>query len=366
MPARKNSIPSIDSPEKLELTDLFSRTISYLRLSLTDRCNLQCLYCVPKEDSSDSPECSSCSPSLAHDDLLSYEELLRVVRVAVSLGISKLRLTGGEPLVRKDVMLFIDQLAKIDNLNDIRITTNGVLLEKFAEPLVAAGLTKINISLDTLQPKRFAHITGVDCFDRVWRGIELAQAVGFTSIKLNTVVMRGINDDELEDFVRMSQETAMQIRFIEFMPIGSSSRWDKKVYISSDEIMERINRLSDRLGDSFGELIPVSRDRADGPATMFRAGQGAKGKVGFISPISHQFCEHCNRLRLTSEGMLRSCLLDDQETDLRSILRQGGSEQDICQALVTAVRNKPKGHQIKERLRNQGENCHGRMSRIGG
>ena len=362
MPARKKSVSSIDSPEKLELTDLFSRTISYLRLSLTDRCNLKCLYCIPKEDRSDSPERSPCSPSLDHDDLLSYEELLRVVRIAVSLGISKLRLTGGEPLVRKNAMLFIDELAKIDNLNDIRITTNGVLLEKFAEPLVAAGLTKINISLDTLQPKRFAHITGVDCFDRVWRGIEQAQAVGFTSIKLNTVVMRGINDDELEDFVRMSQETAMQIRFIEFMPIGSSSRWDKKVYISTDEIMERINGLSDRLG----ELIPVSRERADGPATMFRAGQEAKGKIGFISPISHQFCKHCNRLRLTSEGMLRSCLLDDQETDLRSILRQGGNEQDIRQALVTAVRNKPKGHHIEERLKNQGENCHGRMSRIGG
>ncbi|MCW5213206.1 GTP 3',8-cyclase MoaA [Desulfobulbus sp. TB] len=362
MPARKNSIPSVDSSNKLELKDLFSRTISYLRLSLTDRCNLKCLYCIPKEDRSDYPERSTYFPSLDHDDLLSYEELLRVVRVAVSLGISKLRLTGGEPLVRKNAMLFIDQLAKIDNLNDIRITTNGVLLEKFAEPLVVAGLQKINISLDTLQAKRFAHITGVDCFDRVWRGIEQAQAVGFTSIKLNTVVMRGINDDELEDFVRMSQETAMQIRFIEFMPIGSSSRWDKKVYISSDEIMERINRLSDRLG----ELIPVSRERADGPATMFRAGQGAKGKVGFISPISHQFCEHCNRLRLTSEGMLRSCLLDDQETDLRSVLRQGGSEQDIRQALVTAVRDKPKGHQMKERLRKQGKNCHGRMSRIGG
>lgn len=366
MLARKKSVPSIDSSEKLELKDLFSRTISYLRLSLTDRCNLQCLYCVPKEERKEERSKRSLSSSspcrLTHNDLLSYEELLRVVRVAVSLGISKLRLTGGEPLVRKNIMLFIDQLAKIDNLNDIRITTNGVLLEKFAEPLMAAGLKKINISLDTLQPKRFAHITGVDCFDRVWRGIEQAQAVGFTSIKLNTVVMRGINDDELEDFIRMSQETAMQIRFIEFMPIGSSSPWAKEVYISSDEIMERINRLSDRLG----ELIPVSRDRADGPATMFRAGQGAKGKIGFISPISHRFCERCNRLRLTSEGMLRSCLLDDRETDLRSILRQGGSEQDIQQALVTAVRNKPKGHQMEERLRNQGENCHGRMSRIGG
>ncbi|RWX51029.1 cyclic pyranopterin monophosphate synthase subunit MoaA [Candidatus Electrothrix marina] len=352
MQARKNSVPHVDPSDSTELKDLFSRTVSYLRLSLTDRCNLKCLYCVPEKDR------SQCSPRLDHNDLLSYEELLRVVRVAVSMGISKLRLTGGEPLVRRDIMHFIDQLAEIDNLNDIRITTNGVLLEKFADPLVAAGIRKINISLDTLKPERFERITGVDCFTQVWRGIERAQAVGFFPIKLNTVVMRGINDDELGDFVRMSQETAMQIRFIEFMPIGSSSSWDKKVYMSSDEIMDRIREM--------GELIPVSKGRADGPATMFRVGQGAKGKIGFISPISHRFCEHCNRLRLTSEGMLRSCLLDDRETDLRSVLRRGGSEQDIQQALVAAVRDKPKGHQMEERLKNQGENCHGRMSRIGG
>lgn len=336
----------------MELKDLFSRTVSYLRLSLTDRCNLKCLYCVAEEDR------SRCSPRLDHQDLLSYEELLRVVRVAVAMGISKLRLTGGEPLVRKDVMRFIDQLAKIDNLNDIRITTNGVLLEKFAEPLADAGIRKINISLDTLRPERFFRITGVDCFAQVWRGIERAQAVGFAPIKLNTVVMRGINDDELEGFVRMSRETAMQIRFIEFMPIGSSSSWDKDVYMSSDEIMGRIREL--------GELIPVSRGKADGPATMFRVGKDAKGKIGLISPISHRFCDRCNRLRLTSEGMLRSCLLDDRETDLRSVLRQGGTDQEIQQALLAAVRNKPKGHQMEERLKNQGENCHGRMSRIGG
>ncbi|MCW5214586.1 GTP 3',8-cyclase MoaA, partial [Desulfobulbus sp. US5] len=350
MHARKNSLSNVESSDSTELKDLFSRTVSYLRLSLTDRCNLKCLYCVPEKDRSE------CSSRLDHNELLSYEELLRVVRVAVSLGISKLRLTGGEPLVRRDIMHFIDQLAGIDNLNDIRITTNGVLLEKFAEPLAAAGIRKINISLDTLKPERFERITGVDCFAQVWKGIERALAAGFSPIKLNTVVMRGINDDELGDFVRMSQETSMQIRFIEFMPIGSSSSWDKKAYMSSDQIMDRISEL--------GELIPMSKGRADGPASMFKIGQGAKGRIGFISPISHRFCEHCNRLRLTSEGMLRSCLLDDRETDLRSVLRRGGSEQDIQQALVDAVRNKPKGHQMEERLKNQGENCHGRMSRI--
>ncbi|MBW2328780.1 MAG: radical SAM protein, partial [Deltaproteobacteria bacterium] len=209
------------------LVDMFSRTISYLRLSLTDRCNLKCIYCVTEDEK------TGRLTKLGHDELLSYEELLRVVRVAVAMGISKLRLTGGEPLVRNDIMHFIDQLAEIDNLHDIRITTNGVLLEKYAEGLIAAGVNKINISLDTLKPERFARITGVDCFDQVWRCIERERAVGFSPVKLNMVVMRGINDNELPAFAKMSRETELQIRFIEFMPIGASSRWDKNIYMSS-------------------------------------------------------------------------------------------------------------------------------------
>ena len=348
-------MPDIQSDPPVEnngLIDMFSRTISYLRLSLTDRCNLKCMYCVTEEEK------SGCLTKLSHDELLSYEELLRVVRVAVAMGISKLRLTGGEPLVRNNIMRFIDQLAEIDNLHDIRITTNAVLLEKYAEGLIAAGVNKINISLDTLKPERFARITGVDCFDKVWGGIEKARAVGFSPVKLNMVVMRGINDDELSDFARMSRETELQIRFIEFMPIGASSRWDKNTYMSSDEIKELISAM--------GELIPVSGGRADGPASVFRLGQDAKGKLGFISPISHHFCDRCNRLRLTSEGMLRSCLLHDEETDLRSVLRRGGSDDEIRETLLTAIRNKPKGHQMEERLKEHGSDCHGRMSRIGG
>jgi cyclic pyranopterin phosphate synthase len=340
------------SQNKNGLVDMFSRTISYLRLSLTDRCNLKCMYCVTEDEQ------KGCLTKLGHDELLSYEELLRVVRVAVAMGISKLRLTGGEPLVRNNVMHFIDQLAEIENLHDIRITTNGVLLEKYAEGLIAAGVNKINISLDTLKPERFARITGVDCFDKVWQGIEKARAVGFSPVKLNMVVMRGINDDELPAFAKMSRETELQIRFIEFMPIGVSSRWDKSTYMSSDEIKECIS--------AEGELIPVSGGRADGPASVFRLGQDAKGKLGFISPISHHFCDRCNRLRLTSEGMLRSCLLHDEETDLRSILRRGGSDDEIRETLLISIRNKPKGHLMEERLKEHGSDCHGRMSRIGG
>jgi len=340
------------SGEHNGLVDMFSRTISYLRLSLTDRCNLKCMYCVTEDEQ------SGCLTKLGHDELLSYEELLRVVRVAVDMGISKLRLTGGEPLVRTDIMHFIDQLAEIDALHDIRITTNGVLLEQYAEGLITAGVHKINISLDTLKPERFAHITGVDCFEKVWRGIAKARSVGFSPVKLNMVVMRGINDDELFDFAEMSRQTELQVRFIEFMPIGTSSRWDKRTYMSSDEIMERIKTM--------GALIPVAGGRADGPASVYRLGEDALGKLGFISPISHHFCDRCNRLRLTSEGMLRACLLHDEETDLRSVLRRGGTDNDIRETLLTVIRNKPKGHQMKERLKDHGSDCHGRMSRIGG
>jgi cyclic pyranopterin phosphate synthase len=342
MPAQESIFP---------LTDLFSRSISYLRLSLTDRCNLQCLYCVPEEDGSER-QC------LRHEDLLSYEELLRVVRAAVSMGMTKLRLTGGEPFVRKGIMDFIEQLGEIKQLRDIRITTNGVLLEHYAERLKTAGISKINISLDSLRPERFARITGVDCFAQVWRGIDKVLAAGFAPVKLNMVVMRGVNDNELADFAQLSRDTELHVRFIEFMPIGASSRWNKDTYVPSDEIKERLNDLN--------ELIPVQRSETDGPAEMFRLGNDAKGKLGFISPLSHHFCDRCNRLRLTSEGRLRACLLHDAETDLRSLLRQGCTEEEIRATLLAVVRSKPQGHRMEERLRAQEGGCHGRMSRIGG
>lgn len=349
MPASKSVSSAALSLENSVLTDLFDRTISYLRLSLTDRCNLKCLYCVPEEGG---------LPKLEHEDLLSYEELLRVVRAAVSMGMTKLRLTGGEPLVRRNVMGFIKQLAEIEQLRDIRITTNGVLLEQYAEELRAAGISKINISLDSLKPERFARITGADCFAQVWRGIEKARAVGFAPVKLNMVVMRGVNDDELADFAQLSRDTELHVRFIEFMPVGASSRWSKDTYLCSDKIKERLSHL--------GELIPVHRSDTDGPAAMFRLGAGAKGKLGFISPLSHHFCDRCNRLRLTSEGRLRACLLHDAETDLRAVLRRGCTDEEIRATLLAAVRSKPQGHRMEERLREQEGGCHGRMSRIGG
>ncbi|HHB76971.1 MAG TPA: GTP 3',8-cyclase MoaA [Desulfobulbus sp.] len=348
MKDKKNQQP-VNTPV---LTDMFSRTISYLRLSLTDRCNLKCMYCVTEDEK------NGCLVKLGQEELLTYEELLRVVRVAVEMGITKLRLTGGEPLVRHNIMHFISNLASVQGIDDIRITTNGVLLEKYAQRLFAAGVTKINISLDTLKPERFTEITGVDCFNRVWKGIETALAIGFSPVKLNMVVMRDINDDELPAFAELSREMPLQVRFIEFMPIGTSTRWNQNTYMSSDEIMERFRTL--------GELIPMEKQQADGPARVFKLGADAVGSLGFISPISHHFCDRCNRLRLTSEGRLRSCLLHDEETDLKSVLRAGCSDADIRETLLTAIRNKPKGHQMAERLKEDGGDCHGRMSRIGG
>ncbi|QQG66673.1 GTP 3',8-cyclase MoaA [Desulfobulbus oligotrophicus] len=333
-------------------TDLFSRTISYLRLSLTDRCNLRCMYCVTEE------EATGCLSKLRHDELLTYEELLRVVRVAVAMGITKVRLTGGEPLVRRNVMQFIRALTGIEGLSDVRLTTNGILLERFGQELFDAGVTKVNISLDSLRPERVQSITGVDCFHQVWRGIERVLALGFAPVKLNMVVMRHINDDELLDFVRLSQHMPIQVRFIEFMPIGGSTRWNADTFIGTDEIMDRIHGA--------GDLIPLQKDQSDGPAQVFRLGEKAVGTLGFISPLSHHFCNRCNRLRLTSSGTLRSCLLHDAEVDLREVLRSNPDDAAVREVLLTAIRNKPQGHQLAERMRRSGSDCHGRMSRIGG
>ncbi|MCX5864763.1 MAG: GTP 3',8-cyclase MoaA [Deltaproteobacteria bacterium] len=326
------------------LTDMFARSISYLRISLTDHCNLRCQYCSPQEG----------QVKLTSEELLSYEEILRVVRIAVSLGIEKVRLTGGEPLVRRDVLSFVKALAEIPGLTDIRLTTNGVLLADYAEALQKAGISKLNISLDTLRPERFQQITGVDAFARVWAGISKARELGFFPIKLNVVALKGVNDDEFIDFARLTLTEPLQIRFIEFMPIGASTLWDKGKYISSQEIMELIKPL--------GSLEPVPAKYMDGPARIYRF-SGALGSVGFISPISHHFCDRCNRLRLTSEGRLRSCLLSDQETDLKVRLRNGATDAEIRELMVATILNKPKGHTISP---DGLGSCHGQMSRIGG
>lgn len=243
---------------------------------------------------------------LAHNELLSYEELLRVVGLAVSMGMNKLRLTGGEPLIRRGILGFIHQLSLLEGLEQVRLTTNGVLLAEYAERLYAAGIRHINVSLDTLRPEKFKKITGKDYFDRVWAGLQSAKKLGFR-IKLNIVAMKGVNDDEFLDFGRLALEQPFQVRFIEFMPVGEKSSWQKDQFIKAEEISQMISRL--------GVLKAFRKEHGEGPARMFelQAADQRKGAVGFISPISHHFCDRCNRLRLTSEGKLRSCLLNDRD-----------------------------------------------------
>lgn len=297
---------------------------------------------------------------LRHDDLLSYEELLRVVRLAVSLGMNKLRLTGGEPLVRKGVLEFIEKLFLLDGLTEVRLTTNGVLLEEYAQRLWNVGIRQVNVSLDTLIPGKFAKITGKDYFTRVWAGLMEAKRLGFR-IKINVVAMRGVNDDEFIDFAHMAIAEQFQVRFIEFMPVGDQTTWQKEQFISSEEIKALISQI--------GTLTPFEKAYGDGPARMYalQTPDGQKAAVGFISPISNHFCDQCNRLRLTSEGKLRSCLLNDRETNLKVLLRGGASDEELIASIRQTIIDKPQGHAIQQGNATQTRStCAGQMSRIGG
>jgi len=341
------------------LVDQFSRTISYLRLSITDRCNLRCMYCMPKGQENKAKHTKT-GDILSHAELLSYEELLKVVRIAVQMGMNKLRLTGGEPLVRKGILDFIHKLSSIEGLDEVRLTTNGVLLSDYAEQLYLEGVRHLNISLDSLQPEKFFKITGRDEFDRVWRGILKARDLGFR-VKINVVAMKGINDDEFIDFAKLALSEPFQVRFIEFMPLGEKSSWKKEQFIKTDAIEKIISRT--------GQLTPFKSKYDEGPARVYKLEDlnGRKGSVGFISPISHHFCDKCNRLRLTSEGRLRACLLNDKETDLKALLRNGASNQRIRQSIRQTIMNKPKGHALGDDFALcDRPTCLGQMSQIGG
>ena len=308
------------------LIDKCDRHLNYLRISITDRCNLQCRYCVPRE----------LIPKLSHADILTYEEILRVVRVATRLGISKVRVTGGEPLVRKGVYRFLKLLAATEGLKDVSLTTNGVLLAENLEKIQAAGISRINISLDTLSPAKYRDITGFDEFDRVWRGIEKAYKMGFYPIKLNIVALKGINDTELIEMAQLSFRYPFHIRFIEYMPIGQSD-FKPDTLLLAPEIKSRISAI--------GKLIPVQGAEHDGPAQRYKFEQ-AKGEIGFIAALSQHFCNKCNRLRLTASGQLRPCLLSDHQEDLKVHLRQGCSDQEIADIFFTAVKHKPSDHNL--------------------
>ena len=293
-------------------------------------------------------------PKLRHEEILTYEEILRLVNIGVKLGISKVRVTGGEPLVRKGVYDFLEELTKMDGLSDISITTNAVLLKDNIERIRSIGIKRINISLDTLNRLKFKKITGHDKFDQVWEGIQLAMESGFNPIKLNVVARRAMNDDELIDIARLSVDNPYHIRFIEYMPIGIS-RPSAEMPLLTPEIKERI-------GSSLGELFPVGNGINDGPAERYRL-IGAKGEIGFISALSHHFCKTCNRLRLTASGQLRSCLLSDKQFDLKDLLRSGCTDSELASVFITAVKHKPSRHHMACA---QPESVSSHMSSIGG
>lgn len=323
--------------------DSYQRQIDYLRLSVTDRCNLRCSYCMPKYG----------VPRIEHQDVLRYEEILRLTQIITGMGISKIRITGGEPLVRRDIVYLCQNIARIPGLKSLSLTTNGALLSQFAQSLFEAGIRRINVSLDTLQPEKYATITGRDCFSQVWKGILLAKEVGFEPIKLNIVVMKGVNDDEIEDLGRLTYEYPFHIRFIELMPFQSDEQ--SQGFVSADEILTRLTGIS--------PLLSILLPEGNGPARHYQY-QGAMGKIGIISPMSHHFCSSCNRLRITSDGKLRTCLFAAEETDLRAILRKNASDGEVQEAIRAAITRKPEKHlQERQALRK----CLNRpMSSIGG
>lgn len=298
--------------------DICFRNVDYLRISITDRCNQRCIYCMPHGR----------LQRFEHSAILRYEEILAIAGAAAKLGFRKFRLTGGEPLVRRGVCQLIRDLAALPGAHEVVLTTNGVLLGQMAPALYAAGLRRLNISLDTLNPLKFRKITRRDHFRRVLRGIATARAVGFDPIKINTVVIRGMNDDELEAMANWAGREALTVRFIEYMPIGCRHRWDAEKFISIDEIRERLEAVA--------PLHPLRRGAFDGPAVRYRLG-GGPGEIGLIGAVSHHFCYACNRLRLTSEGKLRSCLLRDEEIDIKAPLRRGCGEAELMERIRQAV-----------------------------
>lgn len=310
------------------LRDTFGRIADDLRISVTDRCNFRCIYCMP----------AAGLPWIARDEVLSFEEITRVTRILVSdCGVRTIRLTGGEPLVRKGIEQLTAMIASLDQGLDIAMTTNGILLKEKAAALRSAGLSRLNISLDTLQRQRFRNLARRDALERVLDGIRAAREAGFTRIKLNVVVMRGVNDDEVLDFARLARQEGHEVRFIEFMPLDADGIWTPESVVASREIIDAIDREF--------PVEPV-HDQRPAPATRFRFKDGSPGGIGVIPSVSDAFCKVCNRIRLTAEGRLRTCLFSLQEHDVKSLLRNGGSDDEIREFVRAAVWQKEEGHKI--------------------
>ncbi len=327
------------------LIDTWGHQISYLRISVTDRCNLRCVYCMPEEG----------IPLRPHAEIMRFEEIAQVTRLAAEYGVRRVRLTGGEPLVRPDLPELVRMLSDIPQIEEISLTTNGILLEEMAAELKDAGLHRVNVSLDTLKPEKFARITRFGSLEKVWRGLEAAERVGLAPVKINAVAMRGFNDDELVDLAKITLERPWHVRFIELMRIHNDPIWEagfqpnEKPFISTGEIRDLLAPLG---------LAPVATPSGNGPAREYTL-TGAKGRIGLISPLSDHFCKQCNRLRITADGSFRPCLLRDLEIPFLQGLRAG---EPLLPYLERAVANKPMGHQLEEDQPTQGRF----MGQIGG
>ncbi|MBI4829889.1 MAG: GTP 3',8-cyclase MoaA [Nitrospinae bacterium] len=312
---------SDNTPGAPSLVDGGGRRVEYLRISVTDRCNLKCAYCMPAGGSHFTPDC----------DMVRFTDLLRLTRLFARLGVRKIRITGGEPLVRKGVTRFIHQAATIPGIERVALTTNGLSLGRMAAGLRKAGVTSVNISLDTLRRDRYATITGHDGLDNAMKGITSALEAGFDSVKINTVLMAGVNDDEIAAIARLTMTMPVQTRFIEFMP-ATAGVWNPSHFISAEEAKKRIE-------ETFGPLAPVERERWSGPARIFRF-PDAVGEVGFISSVSSHYCGACNRLRITSKGELLTCLFGAERLNLRALIMQGATDDDIIAAIRGALERK--------------------------
>jgi len=317
--------------------DGFQRGISYLRVSVTDRCNLRCIYCMPPEG----------VPLVSHQDILSFEEILLVVRAAVETGMDKIRITGGEPLVRAGIVDLVRMISEVKGIRDISMTTNGILLDKYAAKLAEAGMQRINISLDTLRPDRFRQITRTGELADALRGLESAGKAGLNPVKINVVPMQGVNDDEIRDFARMTLQEGWHVRFIELMPLNGVAG-----LVKSDVLRREIETL--------GTLEPYFGMAGNGAARYFRL-PGANGTVGFIAPVSEPFCSRCNRLRLSASGMLLPCLFSTDGVDVRTPIRSGATPADVKRLLADAIAAKPEMHRLSD-----GCAVNTRMSGIGG
>lgn len=326
------------------IKDTYDRQIDYLRISITDRCNLRCRYCMPED-----------LEFVPHSDILRYEELLKLTEIFAGQGIRKAKVTGGEPLVRRGCTDFIKKLKRIKGIENVTLTTNGVLLEQCLPELVEAGIDGINVSLDSLKRERFAQITGRDEFEQVWRGIEKAVSSGM-KVKLNCVPLREYNADEIPDFIELARSRKVDVRFIEIMPIGRGKQFQP---LPTQEII-------DLLTNCYPGVHTVTEKRGNGPAVYYK-GDDFAGCVGFIGAVHEKFCSSCNRIRLTSEGFLKLCLYYDKGLDLREMLRSQKSDEVIAAAIAGAIQDKPREHHFSSQMAEVGQDsCNTGMSRIGG